>query len=232
MATARKRLSDKLIAGRVIQWKGSYGWIEPLVAMEHSQASRHKGRIFVHGEDILGKWTLKVGSIVEFYLYLDSQGLGADEVVSRQVVRLTIPSEDIKKMFGDEGELVVDFEDKHTVTLRIFNWVLFHGEEGNLGFFLVEVWGKTPNIIDSVVDLGANLVQSSDEFECSVDMLVPESRTWSLDMKLLRAKGCRAILSNELTIVDPMYCHWITLKGSQNEVYQGLEALIEQICDK
>jgi len=232
MAAARKRLSEQLVAGRVVQWKGSYGWIEPLVAIEHIQAARHKGRIFVHADDIKGKWKLKVGSIVEFRLYLDDQGLGAEEVCSRQVVRLTIPSEDIKKMFGDDGELVIDFEDKYTVTLRIFNWVLLDGAEGNLGFFLVEVWGKHACILDAVLDIATYLSKNSEEFECTVDMLVPESRTWSLDMKLLRAKGCRAILSNELTIVDPMYCHWVTLKGANQEVRHGLEALIEQICDK
>eukprot|EP00397_Hematodinium_sp_SG-2012_P042411 GEMP01046907.1.p1 GENE.GEMP01046907.1~~GEMP01046907.1.p1 ORF type:complete len:150 (+),score=23.25 GEMP01046907.1:60-452(+) len=109
--TDRVRLSDQLIAGRVVQWKGSYGWIEPIVTIEHPEVNRHKGRIFVHADDIRGKWKLKVGSIVEFFLYLDSEGLGASEVVSRQVVRLTIPTQEAKMFFGEDGERVSTFED-------------------------------------------------------------------------------------------------------------------------
>lgn len=223
-------LSDQLIAGRVVQWKGSYGWIEAIVAIEHSEINRHKGRIFVHAEDIRGKWKLKVGSIVEFYLYLDSEGLGASEVVSRQVVRLTIPSQEAKTIFGVDGELVAAFEDKKCVTLRIFSWVLLDGTEGNLGFFLVEVWGRAECIVDACVEIAEAL--GNEEFACSVDMLIPETRTWQLDMKLLRAHGSRAILSKELAIVDPMACHGVAIGGTSSEVKHALHALIEQICDK
>lgn len=77
----RTRISEMKVAGTVAEWKGKYGWIQPTEPVEHEKATKNNGRIFVSKDDIVGVEQLSPGSAVEFYVWEDASGLGADEVV-------------------------------------------------------------------------------------------------------------------------------------------------------
>eukprot|EP00747_Dinoflagellata_sp_TGD_P184233 gnl/TRDRNA2_/TRDRNA2_39680_c0_seq1.p1 gnl/TRDRNA2_/TRDRNA2_39680_c0~~gnl/TRDRNA2_/TRDRNA2_39680_c0_seq1.p1 ORF type:complete len:227 (+),score=36.64 gnl/TRDRNA2_/TRDRNA2_39680_c0_seq1:70-750(+) len=226
MAT-RVRLTANPLSGRVVSWKGNYGWIEPQATVEHPDMEKHKGWLFVHSEDVVPKWrNLTVGSLVEFFLYHDGQGLGCDECIARKVLRLTLAWEPSQAIFGQEGDLLPEFEERMHVTMRAYQWMLRDGSASGLPFLLLEVWGRPQNIVEAVLEIA-----KKDAEGYQAEMLVPESRLWKVHMGHLQSHCRAAALSEELKITDPMPCRSLTLKGARQEVGAGLEALIMQVCD-
>merc|ERR1712232_1423742 len=75
----RERLSEDLYRGTVVMFRRNMGFIKPDDQIDHPDASRHKGEIYVHEKDITEP--LAKGNKVQFYIYVDSSGLGAEEVV-------------------------------------------------------------------------------------------------------------------------------------------------------
>lgn len=62
--------------GTITKWRGNYGWIEADKAVDHPQAARNHGRIFLHIKDFEGE-AVKEGIRVTFSVYADGSGLGA-----------------------------------------------------------------------------------------------------------------------------------------------------------
>lgn len=84
----RERLMDIPMTGEVVAWKGKFGWIMPTEPIDHPEASKHEGKIYVHGKDIIdantsekGIGTLEKGAMVQFQVFTDASGLGAEEVL-------------------------------------------------------------------------------------------------------------------------------------------------------
>jgi hypothetical protein len=57
----------------------SHGWIQPLQTIEHSNAHLNGGRVYLNAEDMRPGVALRPGDLVVFFLYVDSQGLGAED---------------------------------------------------------------------------------------------------------------------------------------------------------
>eukprot|EP00933_Yihiella_yeosuensis_P065628 TRINITY_DN69561_c0_g1_i1.p1 TRINITY_DN69561_c0_g1~~TRINITY_DN69561_c0_g1_i1.p1 ORF type:complete len:232 (+),score=54.56 TRINITY_DN69561_c0_g1_i1:87-782(+) len=225
----RTRLTPFPIVGKVIEWKTSHGWIEPQCTIEHPEISKHRGHIFVHSEDLLPKWkSLIVGTLVEFYLYYDGEGLGAEECVARKVVRVMLPWEAAKKSFGEQGEKLQDFEQFHCVSVRAYEWVQVDGSTSDLPFVLFEVWGRPQAVVEAVVK--ATEGQESEAGKVCSSLLIPESRLWKVDLQMLQ-QCCQMEVSQEITITDPMPCRTISLQGTPVEFRTGLHFLIAQACD-
>jgi hypothetical protein len=70
-------LSDERFKGKVVEWKGKYGWIVPAEAIDHPEASLHSGRIFLSADDVEEEIQGSVGCPVSFLCYSDGTGLGA-----------------------------------------------------------------------------------------------------------------------------------------------------------
>lgn len=78
----RERISEAPIQGKVIDWRKKHGWIKPsdeIKAIEHESLKVRKGRIYVHENDVLSGAPLEKGQSVEFHLYVDESGVGAEE---------------------------------------------------------------------------------------------------------------------------------------------------------
>jgi hypothetical protein len=67
-------------SGEVLMMFGHYGWIGTMDIVDHPDADMNGGRIYVHRRDVANDATLVDGDKVEFYLYVDEKGLGAEEV--------------------------------------------------------------------------------------------------------------------------------------------------------
>jgi len=77
----RERVSEAPILGEVQEWKGKYGWIKAQEEIEHPLAERREGKIYVNVKDLPeGVEELEAGGLVQFELYADESGLGAEEV--------------------------------------------------------------------------------------------------------------------------------------------------------
>merc|ERR1711920_613258 len=78
----RERLTAEKFAGEVVEWKGKFGYIMPSEPVEHPDAQKKGGKLWVSQNDIEGGATeLEAGTAVTFHIYTDSSGaLGAEEV--------------------------------------------------------------------------------------------------------------------------------------------------------
>lgn len=77
----RERLTAGPITGTVVSFRGSMGWIKPDEPFEHEIADKHKGKIYVHKQDVAAG-TLAKDDAVQFEVYVDASGLGAEDVIS------------------------------------------------------------------------------------------------------------------------------------------------------
>eukprot|EP00435_Cladocopium_sp_Y103_P070188 s102_g34.t1 len=78
----RERVTDTPCVGTVVEWKGTYGWLESALPIDHPLSSARGGKIFVHHRDLpRGVESLLEGQPLSFHVYSDATGLGAEEVV-------------------------------------------------------------------------------------------------------------------------------------------------------
>jgi len=75
----RERLTVVPTTGEVCDWKGSFGFIRPHEAVDHPQAGKRDGKVYVAKRDIEGNSELSVGQLVQFHVFVDNSGLGAEE---------------------------------------------------------------------------------------------------------------------------------------------------------
>lgn len=75
----RTRVSLSPITGEVVEWKGKYGWVKPSEPIDHLLASKHQGKIYVSVIDLGGVKELSPGATLQFQVFSDSSGLGAEE---------------------------------------------------------------------------------------------------------------------------------------------------------
>mmetsp|Transcript_52271 Transcript_52271/g.132051 ORF Transcript_52271/g.132051 Transcript_52271/m.132051 type:complete len:313 (+) Transcript_52271:92-1030(+) len=64
------------ITGRIVEWKNKFGWIESDQPIDHPEARRKGGKIYLSQEDV-AEVISGVGAHVSFYVYADGTGLGA-----------------------------------------------------------------------------------------------------------------------------------------------------------
>jgi hypothetical protein len=230
---ARKDLADSdTYVGRVLTWKNRYGWLEPTRDISHPEVARHNGRIYCAESDLAaGQKRLRPGSWVEFKLYVDEQGLGAREVTQRRVMRFTCPRDEADLALGSDGSAIPQLESQFGVTIRSFEWMLQDGRPGGLNFLLLEIWGRPAAIGETVAAMGSRVAASSSTGSFELNALIPESRVWKLDLRLLRQIVSAANLSKEFALTDPMPCRKLALTGSVDDVSKAVLATIAQVCD-
>jgi len=76
----RTRISEAPFSGTVVEWKGKYGWIQPAETIEHEKAEKHGGRLFFSKDSIVGGVAVDAGATVEYHIFEDVSGIGAEEV--------------------------------------------------------------------------------------------------------------------------------------------------------
>jgi len=77
----RERITETPVIGEVLEWKGKYGWVQPSEPIEHEKAAKREGKIFVSQADLSGVTELTPGKLVQFHVFSDPSGLGAEEVL-------------------------------------------------------------------------------------------------------------------------------------------------------
>jgi len=67
--------------GRIVELHKWHAWVRPLAPIHHSAAWQHGGRIFLNRMDVRKGVALEAGDIVQFFLYVDRRGLGAEDCI-------------------------------------------------------------------------------------------------------------------------------------------------------
>lgn len=65
--------------GQIVSVHGRYGWIQPLQPINHDTVDAHEGHIYLNLNDVRPGTSLQPEMLVEFYIYADRQGLGAED---------------------------------------------------------------------------------------------------------------------------------------------------------
>lgn len=65
--------------GRVLIWRETFGWIMPDSSIDHEEAWKHNGKVYVNRKDTPGR--LFPGARVSFFAYADGDGIGAEDVI-------------------------------------------------------------------------------------------------------------------------------------------------------
>lgn len=78
MRKARTKVTAARVTGKVVEWKGSFGWIQPDQQINHAEAAMNRGKIYLSEKDIEAEIS-DVGAHVSFFVYADGTGLGAQE---------------------------------------------------------------------------------------------------------------------------------------------------------
>lgn len=68
-----------MCTGEFLVMLGHYGWIMALQDIDHPEADRHGGRIYLKATDLRPGASPKEGEEVTFFLYADDNGLGAED---------------------------------------------------------------------------------------------------------------------------------------------------------
>jgi len=66
--------------GEVLILFGHYGWLTTSFKIDHPATAWNGGRIYFHRRDVVGNMSLVEGDQVQFFLYVDAEGLGAEEL--------------------------------------------------------------------------------------------------------------------------------------------------------
>lgn len=223
----RQRLGLNAV-GILVEWqqKGpkSFGWISPIYGIpEHlPEAQSHGGDVYVNAMDISDP---RPGSVISFSLYIDGQGLGAEECVSRSVLRfampmgsnaqLTLPMVEVNpcEAYLKSSVFYPELEERG-VTLRKYLW------ESPLTVF--ELWGSVQDILKAAEEIG--LLAHPE-----VEVLTSRKMAKSIDPDLLRD-----ISEQELPGVPPRFRVGFRLLGAAGtsagpeEVRARLVALLGQ----
>lgn len=156
----RHRLGHCRAVGVLVDWQHkadkSFGWIVPIygVPTHIAEAQFHGGDAYVHWRDIQDP---RPGAIVTFWPYIDQRGLGAEECVSRPVLRfavlrdsksaLTLPLQEVNPCatYLTSSIFYPELEEQG-VTLRKYLW------EGL--FTVFELWGAAEDVVTAAEELG------------------------------------------------------------------------------
>jgi len=77
----REIISSESFSGQVSHFNRRMGWIIPSTPVDHPEAQKHGGKIYCHIQDVIGAEKLEKGQTVQFNLYKDASGLGAQEIL-------------------------------------------------------------------------------------------------------------------------------------------------------
>lgn len=100
----RKLISTKRIRGTVLDWFDKFGWIQATQEIDHPDAYRNQGRIYLLAEDVQEDLP-GIGCAVTFFLYQDANGLGAMNVRPAQIQQVAQGG----KTFGKGGQAPQSF---------------------------------------------------------------------------------------------------------------------------
>ncbi|CAL1166915.1 unnamed protein product [Cladocopium goreaui] len=221
---ARQRIRETRFVGLITEWRGYMGWLQPLSKIEHDQASRHWGLLYVSQSDVTAvdgvvPW-MRAGRIVDFYVYSDLEGLGAEEVRGLSPLRVTLSHGEAKTLLKTAGspqwsEYLTDSEYYLNLTkglglVRKYSW--------QLPFVTFELWGLIEDVAREAVLLFSSQGGATDR---RLALLLPEDQIAKVEHLPANPK-----VSTHAVVRTPP-CRSLTLEASSEECTQAVVAFLK-----
>lgn len=226
--STRKSIGEQRLTGLIKEWKGHMGWISPLSKVAHPLANRHWGLIYISNEDYEKaggeEAGLKEGKIVDFMVYEDSDGLGAEDIKARSVIRLTLGHAQARATLKDspqwseylsDSEYYPTFEREHGVLLRKYAWPL--------PFVLVELWGRAEALPEAALALAG---KDDEKKTNALRMVLAEDDMGKID-GIPKSIRDDLKVSESNTMTRPCPCRTVTLEASREKCIEAVKAFIE-----
>lgn len=222
----RARIGQTKCTGLVAEWRGYMGWIVPLIKVDHEKATMHKGRIYLNQKDVVQNAGLKVqeGSIVDFYVYNDHDGLGAEDCQCRTVLRMTLAHSEVNKLglkpqwseYLSGSEFYPEFLTEHNVLLRKYTW--------SLPFALLELWGDSDSLAKAAIHLATvhKAEKADGTEECDLRLLISEANISKVEGLPTSPK-----VSEHAIVTTPTRCRSVNFASSSEKCLEATVAFIQ-----
>lgn len=223
---SRERVQVSRVTGLVVEWRGYMGWIQPFTKIDHAQASKHQGRVYLSTKDITqyGDLNLRVkeGRVVDFYVYVDGDGLGAEECRPRSVLRLTLTHKQVNAALKPYKASWSDYlaESKHYPTFEEETGVLLRKYIWEMPFALIELWGHPEEIAKAAVKLST--VSKGDAETCNMRLLVADA-----DTAKSKALSGNPKLSAWPVLNRPLVCKTLNWNASPAECVEAAQLFLK-----
>ncbi|CAJ1331439.1 unnamed protein product [Effrenium voratum] len=210
----RQRVKETRFLGVITEWRGYMGWLQPLSKVEHEQASRHWGLLYVSQQDVQAvdgvvPW-MKAGRIVDFFVYSDGDGLGAEEVRALSPLRLTLSHSEAKALLKPAGspqwseyltdsEYYLNFTRDLGVLVRQYSWPL--------PFATLELWGLIKDVARAALSFS-----TAGGAQRRLALLLPEAHIAKVEPLPGHPK-----VSTHAVLQQPVPCRSLTLESSAEE---------------
>jgi len=231
----RVRLEGGRVTGLLYELRANFGWIQPFTKIQHEHAKKHRGMIYLALKDVVaieGAEHLKAkeGKIVDFFVYVDSDGLGAEECRPRQALRMSLTHSQANNTFKSSpqwSEFLADseyypaLESELGVLVRKYAWPL--------PFALVELWGHPDDLAAAAVKLvskastpkdGDEQKDGSEAFE--LRLLMPEA-----DLAKAEHLPANPKVSGAPVMSRPLPCRSLTLTGPAGTCEEGVKEFLK-----
>ena len=219
----RRRIRETRFVGLVTEWRGYMGWLQPLSKIEHEQASRHWGLLYLSQNDVMAvdgvaPW-IRAGRIVDFYVYSDMDGLGAEEVRVLSPLRVTLSHGEAKTLLKTAGsphwsEYLTDSEYylnlKGIGVVRKYSW--------QLPFVTFELWGLIEDVAVAALDFSS--LGGPDQRRLA--LLLPEDQIAKVEPLPANPK-----VSTHAVVRTPVSCRSLTLEATAEECKKALVAFLK-----
>eukprot|EP00440_Ansanella_granifera_P039724 gb/GFBE01043087.1/.p1 GENE.gb/GFBE01043087.1/~~gb/GFBE01043087.1/.p1 ORF type:complete len:270 (+),score=51.96 gb/GFBE01043087.1/:1-810(+) len=229
----RSRIREARYTGLVTEWRGYMGWIQPLGKVEHAQAAKHWGLIYVNQRDVVavdGTFPrMKEGKIVDFYVYSDGDGLGAEEVRGLSPLRVTLSHTEAKLLLkkGESphwSEYLTDSEYYPAIAREL--GVLVRKYTWSHPFVTLELWGSKQDVASAALKL-SSAGGGSDQNHRRLQLLLPEDQIPQVENLPGNPK-----VSTHAIVPRPVPCRSLTLEAPEEECKEAVIAFLQAMEGK
>lgn len=206
------------------------GWIQPMKKLDHEEAYRHRGQIYLHQRDLTPVAgcvpQIFEGRIVDFFVYADPDGLGAEKCRVRCALRLAMGPDEVKELVSfradwssylRDSEFYPEFEEKHGVTLRKYTWPL--------AFVLMELWGQEEELAAAAFALSSPGSSEGESDSRRIRLLVAAE-----DLAKAQALPASPEVSQQPVLVQPLVCYEVSLHGAESELKKAVVSFLRGIA--
>ncbi|OLP88341.1 hypothetical protein AK812_SmicGene30335 [Symbiodinium microadriaticum] len=222
----RQRVQEDRCVGLITEWRGYMGWIAPIApfSIDHDQASKHWGLIYVTKQDLAVlpgahlPW-MRAGRVVDFLVYSDGDGLGAEDVRALSPLRVTLTHAEARALLKgrpERSEYLTDSEQYPNlmrdlgVLVRKYSWPL--------PFVTLELWGHMEDVAGAALEYCSSAGGAEHR---RLQLLLPEDKIAQVEDLPGNPK-----VSTHTVVQTPVPCRSLVMESSAEDCRKAVVAFL------